>query len=221
MSLIFNTETLLKHVEKRGYKIARIYEGLSKPDEDQEFFDRINASSPGNLVEELTEFSELYKGKFCVIMRQHANGKENSECCVKWDTTIAPKSQAVETTTIMQGAPLDEAALRAKWEKEKEIDDKIAELNRMLEDKDDRIKEFETNGGKLAYVGLEILKAVGVIKTEAPVMQGTENVDFDPQRLKDSIKKVIHLVGGENDFIQIADNLTPEKVQMMKNFINS
>jgi hypothetical protein len=229
MSVIVNPDQLLKIIEKRSYKYARIYEGHASDADQKNQFDFLNCSSVQELLDEVKSFCEMYPGNFTAVLRKHHNGKDLASN-VKFKTigyqTAQPNNNAVQNTGL---TPQTVEQLRAQWEQEQQQKNLFAQQQEIIDQQKAQLEEFQTNGGKMAYVALEILKGwkIGPGSPKA-IMQGTNDQNTgEPKTYTAEQKKEIGAaidrllkIMTVDELVAVSKGLTPEKFQTLKNFIN-
>lgn len=234
-TLILNTEAVIKRIEKHRFKYAKIFEGYVTPNDDDNkiHFERFDCKTPEELIEEIREFSGAFHGKFTLVMRCHNGGTDKSISSCRWTTIPETKEvqQAQPQNNSLNGMTLDE--LKKQWATEMATAMRMKELETMLKIKDVELKGFESQGDKLAYVGLRILEGIGFgkkIQAANGSLNGTtENIQEpekvpiqDVEAFKKAINK-IHWLLGEETLIKLANKIEPgaDIIGMVKMYANS
>lgn len=219
--IVLNKDQFFKKLEKGGYISATVYEGSHLNDTGLRNFDKFIPDNKETLKNDLIDFAEIYPYKFCIKARR--SKRQNAE---DWDFINVDFAQKLPTAAPLQAIPA-QSSNRTPEQIEKEIRDRIKLEMEIQAAKDEtirlqeRVNEFETNGGKLAYVGQQILMQFLQPNTPAAPLQGTpENVD--PNELERALAKLVEVLGVET-VIKLANKLTPADpvINIVKNYANS
>ncbi len=239
MSLVLSTETILKKIEKHRYKYAKIFEGFVTPNDDdnKHHFERFDCKSAEELTDEINEFSNMYHGKFTIVMRVHNGGTDKTLTACRWNTI--PEAKAVEhnSSAPMNGQVLTLADLekhKQEWLKEMALQLRLKEMEATIKYKEAELDGFKSQGDKLAYVALQVLSGMKAGKalqgaagsnlngTGDNVQQPEQVPIQDVEQFKAAINK-IHWLLGEETLIKLAKKLKPgdDIIGMVKMYSNS
>ena len=229
--IVLTTDNLLKKIEKGGYKYAKIFEGfLRSADEEKVHFERFECKTPDELNEEIKEFAATYSGKFTILLRKHNGGNDQTLCRSNWSTI--EKVEVVQAEEVHQGgggglSMQDLEKFKNDWLLEMKREFEMKELQHQLKEKDAQLSEMQTNGGKLAYIGVEMLKAWGFGKgSPAASMQGAEGASASPEvneeNMKAAMNKIVKVFGAET-IIKLANKVNEGDpiINMVRSFANS
>lgn len=236
MTLVLSTESILKKIEKQRYKHAKVFEGFVVPNDadNKHHFEKFDCDTPEQLINEIQEFSELYHGKFTILMRVHHGGTDKTLSACRWSTI--PEAKPVEQGNTVSSEKLmtiaDLEAQKKIWLQELSTTFKLKEYESIIQMKDAELNGFKANGDKLAYVALQVLsgmsigKKLGISNLNGT---GTENIKQpesvpvqNAEELKAALNK-LHWLLGEEILIKLAKKINPgdEMIGMVKMYANS
>ncbi len=235
-TLILNTESIIKRIEKHRFRYAKIFEGFVTPSDDENkiHFERYDCKTAEELIEELREFSESFHGKFTLVMRVHNGGTDKTISSCRWSTI--PEAKEVDKTTSEKQTGITPQSLedfKKQWAQEMAVQLKLKEYETIIKIKDVELNGFKTQGDKLAYVGLQMLNGIGFGK-KMQAMNGIGDgandntqqpetvVIQDVEAFKKAINK-LHFVLGEETLIKLANKVEPgaDIIGMVKMYANS
>lgn len=218
-----NKDQIIKQIQKAGFRHCRVYEGYKNPGEETPQFMYMTCETPDELIAEFEDFSGDYPGKFTLALYRHQSSADSTRCKVRYNGLPKVKK---EDSKPMNGSPqVDRETIKAELMEEIRREKEIQDLKDKLEEKQQALNGIQTQGDKLAYVGMKILDAYMKRKTGASPMQGTETQEQkpieNPEALKVALNKLVAVLG-EDTIINLASKITPGDpvINIVKDYAN-
>jgi hypothetical protein len=236
--IALSPEQLFKRIQSEGFRSVTFYSGLvSNPKESKSFFWRFRNEDVNTVEAAVREVLNEYPYAFTVMAYNKHNGSAEPPAIFMVDPYKSANGSAPMNGHGLKAGQFGSAPAVSEEEMYQRVLLKIKDemerdnLKRELEFMKQQLNGFQSVGGRLAFVGEQILTSIlnknpkfqaTMQGLNAPVME--ENKDIEKtekkQELAEALSTLVNVLG-EDTFIAVAKKLKedPQKAALIKTFL--
>lgn len=240
--ILLQRNDVFDKITRKNYKIAIIFEGICKPDEAKNTFEKIDAKSSDVLLSEMNEFCSRYPHKFTILFG--TSGTQRSAMDIvncNFEGSREPlqgtqKQINPENLNFSEMKEKFKAEIKAEFEEERKKEKEREEHEATKTE----LEHLKTSGGKLAFLAEQLLVNIFTnSKDVSGAMNGLgkffteeeEEVKGNPEMKKKPIKNINELelslaklveILGEETIVRLARKIKPGNpiINIVKQYAN-